>query len=70
MCGSTAASTRTLSLQELYGDDVGGAMLNALSRLFTARLVCDYAYMSLAAANLLAWLCCMCVCDCTGAVWR
>lgn len=38
MCGSTAASTRTLSLQELYGDDVGGAMLNALSRLFTARL--------------------------------
>lgn len=25
-------------LQELYGDDVGGAMLNALSRLFTARL--------------------------------
>jgi hypothetical protein len=26
------------ALQELYGDDVGGAMLNALSRLFTARL--------------------------------
>lgn len=24
--------------QELYGDEVGGAMLNALSRLFTARL--------------------------------
>lgn len=25
-------------LQELYGDEVGGAMLNALSRLFTSRL--------------------------------
>jgi DNA-directed RNA polymerase I subunit RPA1 len=25
-------------LQELYGDEIGGAMLNALSRLFTSRL--------------------------------